>query len=125
MADIVGPGTVGSNKNLYFKVTDTFRDQNIDPASQDGNFVIDIDGVIYKISDPQPNNAAITVIGGRDTFSHEKADRPYVFYITQKQKVAIYKILKELAKNTNKAELHSDNTVLDHIISSTYTNYCG
>ena len=125
MADIVGPGAVGSCKNLYFKLTDTYRDEDIDPASQGGNFVIDKDGTIYKIGDPQPNSAAITVIGGKDTFSHEKQKRPDTFYITQRQKVTLYKILSELASKTNKAELHSDNTTLEHLVCSVYANYCG
>lgn len=125
MAEIVGPGSVAASKNLYFTVTNTLRGEKVDVGSQSGNFVIDIDGTIYKISEPQPNSGAVTVIGGKDTFVHEKAERPYSFYITQRQKVSIYKIMFELAKVTRNAELHSDSEVLDHLITNTYSNYRG
>jgi hypothetical protein len=149
MTEIVGPGAVASCKNLYFTLTNTYRDEDVNIAGTDasnqttsqvtsggggdipgitnvgGNFVIDICGTIYKVSEPQPDSASITVIGGRDNFTHEKQSRPSVFYITQRQKMIIYKILFELASKTNKAELHSDNSVLEQIITSTYSNYCG
>ena len=125
MADIVGPGTVARCKNLYFSISDTERGDTVDVGSLSGNFAIQIDGSIYKISEPPQDSAAITVVGGRDTFVNEKQYRPYSFYITQRQKVTIYKIMKELSQVTNTAQLHSDNELLDQLILNTYANYCG
>ena len=42
-----GPGQVARAKNLYFKTTDTPRGEYIDKASLGGNYVIDIDGVVF------------------------------------------------------------------------------
>ena len=125
MADIVGPGTVAKSKNLYFALSNTQRGEQVDINGLSGNYAIQIDGTIYKISDPPEGSAAITVIGGQDTFVNEKQYRPYSFYITQRQKVTIYKIMKELSQVTNTAQLHSDDTLLDHLILNTYANYCG
>ena len=151
MNEVVGPGAVASCKNLYFSLTNTYRDDDVDPTSQGvtnavdtlnasgsngakevtngatnaGNFIITKCGMIYKVSEPPAESAAITVIGGRDTFAHEKQPRPYTFYITQRQKITLYQILRELAQKNNKAELHSDNPVLDQILTNTFANYCG
>jgi len=125
MAEIVGPGTVAKGKNLYFTLSGNLRGEGVDVTTLPGNYAIDIEGTIYKNSEPPEGSAAITVVGGQDTFINEKQPRPYCFYLSQRQKVTIYKILKELAKNTNTAQIHSDDILLDHLITNTYANYCG
>jgi hypothetical protein len=125
MVDSVGPGQVASSKNLYFTLSKTPRDQPVDITQFPGNYVIELDGEIYKLSDPPPNTAAITIVGGIDTFANEKEYRPYMFYLTQRQKVTLYKIMKELSKTTDRAQVHSDDSLLDHLLTNTYTNYCG
>ena len=119
------PSKVARAKNLYFRTTDTPRDKIIDPNSQGGNYVITRDGNIIEISEASGEQAAITVIGGIDTFENEKQPRPYSFYLTQRQKITIYQILRELATTTDKAQVHSDNELLDLLITNTYSNYCG
>lgn len=122
----VGPGKVASAKNLYFKTTDTPRGTNVDKASLGGNYVIDIDGNIYEISEASGETAAITIVGGIDTFVNEKAYRPYSFYLTQRQRIILYNILRELAVISDKAEIHAaENEMLDQLLTNTYSNYCG
>lgn len=126
MSSIVGPALVAGSKNLYFKLSATQRNEKYNITTDfEGNFVIDIDGTIYQLTEPQPDTAAITIVGGIDTFIGEKQPRPSVFYLTQNQKVTLYKICKEVARLTDKAQLHSDNTILDHLITNTYSNYVG
>jgi hypothetical protein len=120
------PNKVAKAKNLYFKTTDTPRGQNINKASLGGNYVIDVDGSIYEVSAAEGETAAITIIGGIDTFVSEKQYRPYVFYLTQRQKITIYNILREIATVTDKAQIHAaENELLDHLLTNTYSNYCG
>ena len=120
------PNKVARAKNLYFKTTDTPRGEVIDKASLGGNYVIDVDGFIYEISETSGETAAVTIIGGIDIFVHEKEYRPYVFYLTQRQKITLYSILKEVATVTDKAQIHAaENELLDHLLTNTYSNYCG
>jgi peroxiredoxin len=122
----VSASKIAKAKNLYFKTTNTARGTKLNLSSLGGNYVIDIDGTVYEISEASGESAAITVVGGIDTFVNEKQYRPYLDYLSQRQKVVIYSILKELAQNTIKAELSAgDNTMLDNLIKSVYRNYCG
>ena len=122
----VGPGKVAQAKNLYFRTSGDPRGSKVDIASMGGNYVIDIDGAIYEVSAASGESAAITIVGGIDTFVNEKQYRPYSFYISQRQKLSLYEILRELSKVTIKAQLSAgDNEVLDYLISNTYSNYCG
>ena len=124
--DQVSPTKIAKAKNLYFKTTDTPRGTKLDLSSLGGNYVIDIDGTVYEISESSGESASITIVGGIDTFVNEKKYRPYVTYLTQRQKMVIYGILKELAQNTIKAEVSAgDNTMIDSLVKSVYRNYCG
>jgi D-arabinose 1-dehydrogenase-like Zn-dependent alcohol dehydrogenase len=117
---------IAKAKNLYFKTTDTPRGTKLDLNSLGGNYVIDIDGTVYEISESSGESASITIVGGIDTFVNEKKYRPYVTYLTQRQKMVLYSILKELAQNTIKAEVSAgDNTMIDSLVKSVYRNYCG
>ena len=98
--DKVGPGKVAQAKNLYFKTSNDPRGTKVDIQGLGGNYVIDIDGAIYEVSASSGESAAITIVGGIDTFVNEKQYRPYSFYITQRQKISIYEILRELSQVT-------------------------
>ena len=94
--DKVGPGKVAQAKNLYFKTSNDPRGTKVDIQGLGGNYVIDIDGAIYEVSASSGESAAITIVGGVDTFVNEKQYRPYSFYLTQRQKLSIYEILRIL-----------------------------
>jgi hypothetical protein len=122
----VSASKIAKAKNLYFKTTDTPRGTKLDLSSLGGNYVIDVEGTVYEISESSGESASITIVGGIDTFVNEKKYRPYVTYLTQRQKMVIYGILKELAQNTIKAEVSAgDNTMIDSLVKSVYRNYCG
>ena len=124
--DKVGPGKVAQAKNLYFKTSGDPRGTKVDIKGLGGNYVIDIDGAIYEVSASSGESAAITIVGGVDTFVNEKQYRPYSFYLTQRQKLSIYEILRELSQVTVKAQLSAgDNEILDFLVTNTYSNYCG
>jgi hypothetical protein len=118
------PSKVARAKNINFVTTNTPRDQVVDPMSVGGNYAITKDGMVIEISEAQ-DQATVTIIGGIDTFANEKQSRPYSFYITQRQKIAVYQILKELAVTTDKGKLTADNPLLERLVTSTYSNYCG
>lgn len=126
MAEQVGPPKVARSKNLTFSSTKTLRGQSVDVNSVSSNFVIDTHGEIFQLSEPSPDSATITLVGGLDTFVNEKQTRDPIFYITQKQKNTVYAILRELAVNTDNAQVTcSDSDVFDRLVSSAYYNYCG
>jgi phosphopantothenoylcysteine synthetase/decarboxylase len=118
------PSKVSKAKNIKFVTTNTPRDQTIDPMSVGGNYAITRDGMIIEIAEAQ-DQATVTIIGGIDTFASEKQSRPYSFYITQRQKIAVYQILKQLAVTTDKGKISADNPLLERLVTSTYSNYCG
>lgn len=126
MAEQVGPTLVAKSTNLEFSTTKTLRGQNVDVNSASTNFVIDTHGEIFKLSDPSPESATITLIGGLDAFVNEKEARDPIFYITQKQKNTVYAILRELSINTDVGKVTcSDSDVFDRLVSSAYFNFCG
>jgi hypothetical protein len=125
MTKSVGASYVAKSKNLYFKLSENPRDEIVNISSLGGNFVIDRDGLIYEISGAPQDTAAISVVGGADTFSAEKQYRPHVVYITPNQKVTIYNILKEAASLSTTSQIYSDNDVLNDLVTSVYYNYCG
>lgn len=126
MANIVGPAAVARSKNLYFKRSMHLRGAVVNPQTLGGNYVIDIHGLIYKNSEAPQDTAAITIVGGLDTFVNEKKYRAPVLYLTQKQKNTIFAILKQLAMMTDSGQVScQDNDVLDRMIRSAYFNYCG
>jgi hypothetical protein len=125
MSEIVGPGAVAASKNIYFSTTQTQREQSVEIDAVGGNFVIDSHGLIHQISPGDQNQATVTFIGGIDTFINEKEFRTPSFYLTQKQKITLYGILKILAKSSSNSELSGDDPTLDLLVTSIYGNYCG
>lgn len=122
---VVGPNLVARNNNLYFSTTETLRNQLVQISAIQADFVIDLDGTIYSNRTNVENQAYIVLVGGYDTFVSEKANRTPTFYMTDKQKLTIYNILKAVAVRTDAAQVSSDNSTLDMIVKATYINYCG
>ena len=110
---------------LTFEFTKTFRDQQLPQSSISGDFVIDINGLIYKKGKSSGKSASVTVIGGISNFAHEKIPSPTMPYITVPQKVTICKILRLLAKRTTQATLSSSDGALYGILIGSYYNYIG
>ena len=122
---IVGSALVSKFNNFHFSTTDTLRNQPVDVNSISCDFVIDIDGTIYQNRTPTPNQAYIVFVGGNDTFINEKIYREPKFYLTERQKVILYNILKQVAIRTDAAQISSDIDELQQIAYATYFNYCG
>jgi len=123
--EVVGPAFVARSSNIEFSTTKTLRNEDVDIQSLSANFVLDLNGTIYKLSDPSPDSATVILVGGLDTFIHEKNKRDPKFYMTTRQKVVIYNILKIVAQNTDTAKITGTDGVLDQIVHATYFNYCG
>jgi len=123
----VSPTAIAYSKNLSFDFSNTVRDQNInldDYASY--TFILDIDGSIYQSAAANEDNASIVVIGGIDTFANEKMERlSSNFFITESQKIVLYKALKELSKFYDSANITSSNDKLELSLNALYSNYCG
>ena len=122
---IVGSSLVSKNNNIHFSVTDTLRNQPVDVNSYDCDFIIDIDGTIRQNRTSTPNQAYVLFVGGNDTFINEKEYREPRFYLTERQKVTLYSILREMAVRTDAAQITSDVEALQQIAYATYFNYCG
>ena len=125
MTRSVGSALVAKSKNLYFKLSENPRDENVNITTLGGNYVIDRDGAIYQLSQAPQDTAAITIVGGADTFAMEKENRPHLVYLTPKQKISIYNILKDAASLSSTSQIYSDNDVLNDLVTSVYYNYCG
>lgn len=126
MADKVNSSYVARSTNITFETSQTLRNEvvNIDQFNTD--FVIDINGAIYKLSEPMDGQATVTIVGGLDTFVNEKIYREPLPYLTQLQKNTLYSILKELATFTDAATVQcSNDTIIDDFINSAYFNFCG
>lgn len=123
--EIVGPSAVSQINSLYFTTSQTLRDDSINLADLDADFAISIDGTIYKIRSPSPTQATVILEGGLDTFVNEKQQRYPMFYMTDRQKLTIYAILRSLANRTSMGSVTSNNSTLQQIAHSTYINYLG
>lgn len=123
--EVVGPAYVARSSNIEFSITKTLRNEDVDISAQSANFVLDLNGTIYKLSEPSPDSATVVLVGGLDTFINEKNKRMPKFYMTSRQKVVIYNILKIVAHNTDTAKITATDSALDQIVHATYFNYCG
>lgn len=127
MGTIVGPDAVARSTNLYFSISKHLRNEVVNISSINANYVISINGQIHQNKAPSSgaSQATIVLVGGFDTFIHSKDPKVPRFYMTERQKVTIYNILKSLSSFTDKAEVASDIETLDLIVNATYKNYCG
>lgn len=123
----VSPEAVAHTKDLTFEFSETLRGEevNLDDYSS-ATYVIDVNGTIYQGAPANEKEASIVIIGGKDTFINEKIERPEVgFYISEQQKLTIYKIMKELSRYYQDALISSSNENLQQCISALYANNCG
>lgn len=123
----LSPEAIAYSKNLTFAFSNTFKDQDINLNNYSQfTFIIDIDGKVYQGATANEDSATIVIIGGIDQFVNAKSNTVYSnFYITEQQKVTLYKVIKELARYTNTAVISSDNEKLEQSITALYNNYCG
>lgn len=123
----VSPEAVAHSKDLNFEFSETLRGEpvNINDYS-DATYIIDLDGTIYQGASASEESATLIIIGGIDKFINEKIERHAVnFYITEQQKLTVYKIIKELALFYQDASISSSNETLQQSIIALYSNYCG
>jgi hypothetical protein len=125
MTTIVNASFPARFRNLTFNITSTPRNENVRISSLDGNFVIDIKGNIYLLNEPTGDDAVITIVGGIDTFVNAKIQEAPLPYLTQRQQVAIYSILKQLSVLTDAAQLDSNDVTISEYVNSAYFNFCG
>jgi hypothetical protein len=123
--EIVGPMYVARSINIEFSISGTLRNESVNISEFNSNFILSIDGTIYKNSEPNPDYASVTLIGGDDTFINEKNKRIGKFYMTERQKITLYNILKNVAQFSDTAKITSDHPILNQIVYASYFNYCG
>lgn len=122
---IVGPKAVAQYDYLYITTTRTYRDEDVDVSSVGGDFVIDQRGSVYQNRTPTPGQAHVVLVGGIDTYTHAKDPMAPIFYMTERQKITLYAIMRELSIRTDAAQITSSDQVLEQIAKSTYVNYVG
>lgn len=123
----ISPEAVAHSKDLSFEFSKTLRGENIDINQfASATYVIDIDGKVYQGASANEQQASIIIIGGVDKFINEKIERTSVnFYISEQQKLTIYKIIKELANYYQDSSISSSNELLEQAVSALYSNYIG
>lgn len=126
MAKQVSTEDVAKYKNIQFEVTYTLRNQIVSVSSVDSDFVIEIDGLIFKNRDGSNGSTTVTLVGGNSNFINEKIDRSDpLFYLSEPQKWVLSSILKQVAINHFDAELTSSDGNLDGLINAMYFNSVG
>jgi plasmid replication initiation protein len=123
----VSPEAVSYSKNLSFTFSQTLRGENVNLDNYSSyTFIIDVNGIVYQGANSSEDSASIVIIGGVDQFIYSKsASLPSDFFLTEQQKITLYKIIRDLSKFTNTATITSDNQLLEQSLSSLYSNYCG
>lgn len=122
---IVGPSRVSQFNTLTFSTTDTLRNELVDIASINADYVVSIDGVINQNREPGGSAATVVFVGGNDTFVGEKQSREPMFYMTVRQKLTLYSIIRQLATRTDLATVGSSVPIFDTIVKATYSNFRG
>jgi hypothetical protein len=123
----MSPSSISYHKNLTFNFSNTLRNQDIDLNQYAMNgYVIDVNGEIYSSGSVSGEDATVVVIGGSDRFINEKANRlGSTFYMSEPQKITLYKVIKELSKRIDSANITSNNDKLEQSLCALYRNYCG
>lgn len=122
---VVGSAYVSKFNNFYLSTTQTLRNQPVNIYEYECDFIIEVDGTIHSNRSPTQDQAYVMFVGGLDTFINEKVYREPKFYISERQKVTLYNILKQVAIRTDAAQISSSVEELDQIANATYFNYCG
>lgn len=109
-------------KNLRFEFTNTLRNQIVDLNSVGGNFVIDINGLIYVNGSIPKDSATVMLVGGLSTFINEKVYREPISYMTIPQQRTVIKILRKLGIFYSDATVDSSNNALSNFVNQAYFN---
>ena len=120
---IVGPSKVAMADSINFTTTKTLRGETVNVNSISG-YVVDLDGNIYDNSGGG-TSATVTFVGGLHTFINEKVYREPTFYITVRQKMTLYNIIKNLSTRAADGNITSDVEQLELIAQSIYANMYG
>jgi hypothetical protein len=98
---------------------------NLEDYASSG-YVIDVNGEIYSSGSVGGDSATVIIIGGSDRFINEKANRlESTFYMSEPQKLTLYKAIRELSMKIDSANITSDNDKLEQSLCALYRNYCG
>jgi hypothetical protein len=122
----MSPGALSYHKNLTFVFSNTLRNESIDISQYSSDYIIAINGEVYSSGSASGDNATVVIIGGSDRFINEKSERlESTFYMSEPQKLTLYKAIKELSKRTDSANILSNNDKLEQSITALYRNFCG
>lgn len=126
MLNVVSSSFMGGFNDYTFNFSFTLRNQQVNLESYDCNYILDIDGVLYEKNSNVTQSCVVIIVGGIDTFMFEKETRPPVnFFITDAQRVVIYRVIKELSRKTDTAKIEANQETLKTFIQSLYSNLCG
>lgn len=109
-------------RNLMFEFTNTLRNQSVDLNSIEGNYIIDINGLIYVKKTPSNDSATVVLVGGLSTFVNEKFQREPITYMTIQQQRTVSKILRKLGIFYTNATVDSSNYALSNFVNQCYFN---
>jgi len=125
--NLVSPLAIAYHKNITFNFSNTLRNQIVNLSSfSSSGYVIDVNGEVYSTGTASGETVTVTIIGGSDRFINEKAYRlESKFYMSEPQKVTLYKIIKELSEKTDGATISSNNDKLEQALTALYRNNCG
>ena len=122
----VSPNLIGAYQKLLFNFSFTLRNQAVNLDSFTTNYVLDVDGLIYEKNSNVTDVCSVTIVGGIDAFMFEKELRaPVNFFITDAQRVVIYRIMKALSRNTDTAQVDANQDTLLTFLQALYSNLCG
>ena len=123
----ISPEALAYCKNFTFTFSKTYKSDNVYLENySDYNFIIDVDGTVYQSKIANENSATVMVIGGINKFANGKAITIDVnYYLSEQQKITLYKIIKAISKYTDSATFDSDNEKLARNLEALYSNYCG
>jgi hypothetical protein len=124
---LVSPSSLAAYKNLTVNLSNTLRNETVDLQQYaSSGFVMDVNGSIYTNNAPEGDTVTLVVIGGSDLFIGEKVTRlASSFYISEPQKVMLYKVIKELSNRYDSGNITSNNDKLELSLTALYKNYCG
>lgn len=123
----IAPTAITYSKNLNFTFSKTLRGEKVNLNKYSTyNFIIDVDGSVYQGSSANEDNASICIIGGLNKFINSKANTIYSnYFLTEQQKVTLYRVMKDLSNFTDSAIITADNDKLEQALTALYSNYCG
>jgi hypothetical protein len=124
----VGYEAPSYSKDVSFNFSGSLRGEKVNLEDFSSyTYILDVDGTLYQGAQANDKQASICIIGGTTKFvNSKKPDGVHSnFYITEAQKVSLYKIVKKMSEYSDSANITSDNDKLEQAINSLYSNYCG